>query len=163
MRTFDKAAVLSSIQARLKADLDDVTGSQLQIIAGATHSESRAENDKDTRALESTYLARGLARRVGQLREAVAQMAVLQIREFGTEDPVALGAVVELQADDGEARCYFLAPAAGGMELKIGDREVQVVTPSSPIGRSILGKHVGDEVDVRTPQGRRESTVTRLG
>ncbi|MGB6624398.1 MAG: GreA/GreB family elongation factor, partial [Candidatus Acidiferrales bacterium] len=37
-----------------------------------------------------------------------------------------------------------------------------MISTSSPIGRALLGKKVGDEVKVQTPAGTKEFEVTRL-
>ena len=65
-----KVALLVALRAQVSADLEAVTESQQKTQAGATHAESKSESDKDTRATESSYLARGLAKRVGELRNA---------------------------------------------------------------------------------------------
>jgi transcription elongation factor GreA len=37
-----------------------------------------------------------------------------------------------------------------------------MISTSSPIGRALMGKRVGDEVKVQTPAGPKEFEVTRL-
>ena len=48
----------------------------------ATHAEAKQENDKDTRALEETYLAAGQAQRVAEL-----ELDLVEIRSLGTRPP----------------------------------------------------------------------------
>jgi transcription elongation GreA/GreB family factor len=67
--------------------------------------------------------------------------------EFGPDAVIALGALVELSAR-GRSAWYFLGPRAGGLELRIDDREILVLTPQSPLGRQLLGKRVGDLVQM---------------
>lgn len=156
-----KTAVLSALRARLEQDLRAARQAQQRTQSGATHEESRPENDKDTRALEASYLARGQARRVQELESAAALTAALELRDFGTDGVAALSALIEL--DDGE-RCakYFLAPAGGGLELDVDGTRVKVVTPQSPLGRALIGRRVGDVAELETPQGRREYDVVAL-
>ena len=52
----------------LAADLETLERAQQAAIEGATHEEAKPENDKDTRALEASYLARGQAMRLEELR-----------------------------------------------------------------------------------------------
>src|SRR6185436_13389788 len=103
---------------------------------GATHEEAKPENDKDTRALEQSYLARGQAIRVEELRGSLAQAQTMPIKPFPEGSRVSLGALVTAD-EDGEELVFLLAPARGGTKL---DGGVQVVTPSSPLGRALLGK-----------------------
>ena len=90
--SLDKALIVAELRQLLHADLEAVAASQQETQAGATHEESKPENDKDTRALESSYLARGLARRVGELQEAATLLEALVPRTFGDEAPIALSA-----------------------------------------------------------------------
>ena len=121
--------------------------------AGATHEQAKPENDKDTRALEQSYLARGQAARVEELRAEVAEVRAMPVRAFADGAPAALGALA-LVEEDGRATWILLAPAGGGE--KLGDGEVTVVTPRSPLGRAVLGKRAGDDADLTT-QGRRRA------
>jgi transcription elongation GreA/GreB family factor len=56
----------------------------------------------------------------------------------------------------------FLAPVGAGIELTMpdGDGFVTVVTPASPLGKAILGRRVGDTVEVVVKGEPREWTVT---
>ena len=56
-----------------------------------------------------------------------------------------LSALIQVEEDDAEV-WFFLAPEGGGTKLKGG---VQVVTPASPLGRALLGKRAGDEVELK--------------
>ena len=47
---------------------------------GATHSEARPENDKDTRGLELSYLARGQAQRVAELQIVLGAVSEMRLR-----------------------------------------------------------------------------------
>ena len=55
-----------------------------------------------------------------------------------------------------------IAPAGGGVRVTVGGSEVRVVTPQSPIARALLGKHEGDELELRTPQGVRECSIASV-
>jgi transcription elongation GreA/GreB family factor len=40
---------------------------------------------------------------------------------------------------------------------------VTVVTPSSPVGRALLGRRAGDDVEVLQRGARREGTIVAVG
>ena len=65
----DKVEILKLLRERVSADLATMSAAQRAVVDGATHEENRPENDKDTRALEQSYLARGQAQRVVELQE----------------------------------------------------------------------------------------------
>jgi transcription elongation GreA/GreB family factor len=137
----DKRALRDELVALLAADLATLERAQQSAVEAATHEEAKPENDKDTRALEASYLARGHALRLEELRAAVGELRAWEPRAPRPGSVVALGALVEVEDDSG-AHTLFLAPHGGGLRLAGG--AVQVVTPRSPIGRALLGKAEGD-------------------
>jgi transcription elongation GreA/GreB family factor len=158
----DKQAALSMLRALVADDLARASDAQRETQRGATHEEAKPENDKDTRALEATYLARGLAERVVSLENATAALAGIKLRAFDAETPLALGAVVTLTGEHGPAAHYFLVPAAGGLKLTVGKVLLTTVTLEAPLGRALLGAYQGDEVSVQTPQGVRALEIERV-
>jgi transcription elongation GreA/GreB family factor len=159
--TTDKREILKLLLSRVGADLQTMSAAQRAVVDGATHEENKPENDKDTRALEQSYLARGQAQRVVELQGAVNQLKAMELRDFSKGVPIALGALVAVE-DERETVHYFLAPAGGGLRLLLAGREVRVVTPQSPIGQALLGKRHGDDLDLRTPQGVSECTIATV-
>ena len=137
---------------RLRAEADKARASATATREGATHEESRAENDKDTRGLEASYLARGQAKRVEQLEEAIVRVRVMELPDYG-ELPIGLGALVEVLIDDDDERTFFLASAGGGEKLEVEGQAIHVLTPASPVGRALVGKRVDDELEL-TVAGR---------
>jgi hypothetical protein len=150
--TIDKALVIQSLLAHIRADIEAITDAQRRTQDSVTHEEARSEHSKDTRATESSYLARGLAERMSQLHEAAAKVAAMRPKQFNEADPIQPGALVILDGPQGSV-CYFLAPAGGGVRLEFDSLSVLVVTPEAPIGRALLGKEVDDDVIVKTPKG----------
>jgi len=122
---------------------------------GAIHDDARPENDKDTRGLEQSYLARGIAQRVAELEGAVAAITALVPQRLAR---VAVGALVTVE-DDGRERVFLVAQHGGGIELP---DEVTVLTPSSPIGRAVLGRRVDDDCEVTVGGARRTLVITAI-
>lgn len=144
-----KKAVIEALRARVMADLEAAMVSQRDAQEGATHEEARPENDKDTRAIEASYVARGLAQRVADLHEAASLLANLVVRRFGEDDAIAIAALITAENEDGDESRYFVAPAGGGVKLRIDGVEVAVITPSSPLGEAMIGRRVDDEIKLR--------------
>jgi transcription elongation GreA/GreB family factor len=111
----------------------------------ATHHEAKPENDKDTRALEQSYLARGEALRLEEQRAALADVQAMTAQPLSESGPVCLGALVATE-QDGEEALFWIAQHGGGARLDGG--AVLVVTPKSPLGRALLGSRAGDECEV---------------
>ncbi len=141
-----KAALKAELVALLRRDLAAAESAHRSTREGATHEEAKPENDKDTRALEQSYLARGQALRVEELRVAVVEVEAMPTAPAaGPSGRAALGALVTvLEAE--EVTTYWIAAQGGGSRLEAG--RVLVVTPRSPLGRALVGKAAGDECDV---------------
>ncbi len=154
-----KTTLRDELFALLAADLATAQRAQAATRAGATHEEAKPENDKDTRALEQSYLARGQALRVEELRAALVEVKTMPVRDYSAEQPVALGAVVTAEEDEKES-CFFLAPQGGGAKLAGGT--VLVVTPKSPLGQALVGKKAGDACEVRLAGRTRELTLVAI-
>lgn len=157
----DKRELVRSLVADLARDLAVARAAALATKEGATHEENRPENDKDTRAIEASYLAGAQAERVRDLERTAAALESLPLRAFGDGEPIALGAVVELDRDGKRSLC-FVAPLGGGREARVAERAVQVVTPSSPLGAALLGKGCGDVVEIRVQGGLREYEIVSV-
>lgn len=154
-KTLNKRALVTRLIEGVASDLESVLQSQRSTHEGAVHEEARPEDDKDTRALEQTYLARGLAKRVEELQDTLSELEALVIRRFSDDDQIALSALVTAEDEDGTAYRYLLAPAGGGLRVTMDDVEVVVVTPAAPLGRALIGRSVGDDVSIRSPKGER--------
>ncbi|MDB4956335.1 MAG: Transcription elongation factor [Myxococcales bacterium] len=154
MVTVTKAALKAELVALLAAALETARRAHAAALEGATHAEAKPENNKDTRGLEQSYLARGQAQRVAELEAGLADVSALALRTFGPQDPIAMSAFVTAEEDDQRLR-LFIAPHGGGSVLA---SSVQVVTPASPLGHALLGKRVDDDVEVRLP-GRTRTLV----
>lgn len=152
-----KEAIRRELVEHLRAEHDAAVRAHKKTREGATHEEAKPENDKDTRALEQSYVERGQAKRVVDLEVALADTEKMVLRAFGDEDPIALGALVFVQEEDVE-KAFFIAPAGGGH--KIGD--VLIVTPDAPIGRALLGKQTGDEPEVLVAGKKRTLEIVRV-
>jgi hypothetical protein len=185
MQLPDKQAALDALLAQMKDTMAQLAGVAEQTRAEATHEEAKPENDKDTRALEQSYLARGQAMRVEELMEQIQVLRFFPLPSFGPDDPIEPGALVGLEAVERCAgatrptqqercagatrptqregtRCLFLLPHGGGAEVRVGGAQVQVVTPASPMGRAILGRSVGDAIELRVRGALREYEVVAL-
>ncbi len=141
----NKTELMAELERIVESDLAARQMAHRDAAEAATHEEAKPENDKDTRALEQSYLAGGVARRVEDAMQGLSDIRALRMRSFSEFDPVALGALVTLE-EAGHTAVLLVAPFAGGVRLDGG--RVQVVTPKSPLGHAVLGHRVGDECEV---------------
>lgn len=167
MVEIDKLALLEALKQRLQAELERARNRARDAAEGATHEENRAEGDKDMRATEASYIARGHSGRAAELEEALARLSTLDVTASrggsrGGRTRVVTSAVVEV-AHEGKRLFYFLVPAAGGERITFAGAEVQTITPSSPLGAAVMGLTEGDQAELpaRGP-GQRERIYSIL-
>jgi transcription elongation GreA/GreB family factor len=151
----NKQAVLSQILATLEAELEMLTRAARDAFAAATDPDSKAENKYDTRTLESSYIARGQAKRVDELQEAVRAFGALSIT---ASTAIACGSLVTLDGPEGLTH-FFLGPLAGGTEIQHDGHEVIVITPASPLGQKLIGRQSGESILLRPGVSARIASV----
>ncbi len=154
-----KEALLHQIITILTTDLSTLTVAAKAAHAAATHSECLPDNKYDTTGLEASYIAQGQANRAQDIRRSLDRYQKLIVRDFDNETPIRLTALVTIEDDHGSHRRVFLGPDAGGLKLVYADEECVVITPESPLGRALLGKRCGDEVETGGRTSRKMFTI----
>ncbi len=137
-----KAQLLRLIVASLLEKFEVLEKAARTSHGEATHESSKAENKYDTRGLEAAYLARGQSRQAKEILDSIEAYNALPTKDFAPGEPIDLTAVVELEVD-GNRSTYFVGPRGGGLEVRLGKKEVVVITPQSPLGQNIIGKKAG--------------------
>jgi transcription elongation GreA/GreB family factor len=145
-----------------KTFLMEQLGAKLRAAVQSTHRASEeARQDARSGAQRALNLAQGQTLRSVAAREALDALDEFRITPLKKGDVIGLGAVVEVE--DGDAgRTFFVAPVCGGEELTgpDGDGIFQVITPSSPFGKALMGKKVGATVEVMIAGEPTEWTIT---
>jgi len=97
-----------------------------------------------------------LQARIGQLSTRLAALSMVNLDRI-PKDKVGLGSTVTLrETASGDEIVYDLVTP------EEADPTQGRISPSSPIGKSLLNHEEGDVVEVRVPSGTREYEITRL-
>jgi transcription elongation GreA/GreB family factor len=156
LNRIDKTKLLYALRQQVEAALKTLLSQQRDSQQAATHEENRSEHSKDTRATEQSYLARGLATRVANLRRTSLQLAGVVARNFESREAVAPMALVVIRVEEeSEPQIWWLVPTAGGFNLGEAGLPIRTLTPSTPLGRAMLGLLVGDDETFTAPGGQR--------
>ena len=140
-----KTTIVKEIIRQLGEEVETLAAASRKMHADASDESNKAEDQYDTRALETSYLASSQARQATATEEALAAYQSLKLAKFTGKTPIDVTALIELESR-GERMFYFLGPKGGGLE--VGD--VLVVTPESPIGMELTGKKAGDKFKLQT-------------
>ena len=120
-------------------------------------SEAAAQGDRSENAeyIYGKKRLREIDRRVRFLTKRLAELTVVRATPE-QEGKVFFGAWVELEDETGKLVRYRLV---GPDEFNAGSRLISI---QSPLGRSLLGREVGDEVSVQRPRGLMTYTVLSI-
>ena len=154
----DKTALREELTQLIRADLSTLERAHEAAREAATHEEARPEDDKDTRALEQSYLARGQAMRVEETSAGLLSVQAMSTRVFDADEPISVGALVLAEDETGRIHAYYLAPHGGGVRLHGG--KIQVVTPMSPLGKALVEHRAGDDCEVVVSGATRDIVIT---
>jgi transcription elongation GreA/GreB family factor len=154
----NKRLLIKKIVARLAEELETYFRAAQFSRAEATHESSKAENKYDTRGLEASYLARGQSKQAAELKSSIDDFEKLPVKKFAADEPVDLGALVELE-HEGERDCYFIGPRAGGTEIVQDKKEILVITPQSPLGAQLVGKRAGEPLQLTIGGGKQPAKI----
>lgn len=94
--------------------------------------------------------------RLGQLRKRLAELSMINFDKI-PHGKVSLGSEVHLYDSDKEEEIVYRLVMSEEADVQKGR-----ISTTSPIGRALMGKQDGDEVEVQTPAGRREFEITKL-
>lgn len=155
----NKQEVLNLIVAKLMEDAALYFRAARSAQFEATDEQSKAENKYDTRGLEASYLARGQSRQAAETEQALAQFQSLPCRPFTENEPIDIGALVELKGPRDQS-FYFVGPSMGGTEVIHEGHEITVITPLSPLGQQLVGRRAGDKVKLPSGADRRIASVS---
>ena len=148
----------------------------------ATHSETVAKSKYETFGLEASYLAHGQAQRVAECEAELLAYQSLNLLGSFNELTIGLSSLVTLEDELGAVRTYFIGPGAPGMkinfridkntdiDLKVGSGKnseaeqgsIMVITPSSPLGQSLMGKSLDDAVQLNIGDRLKVYEITGL-
>jgi hypothetical protein len=96
-------------------------------------------------------------RQEGALPQAT-MYRMLPRREQAQSDPIAPPALVEVETR-GTRSLILLVPGGGGHVFRLEDRPIQVMTAQSPLGSALLGRKLGDTIEVEIAGGSRSYRI----
>lgn len=162
LASIDKRALVAEVLERLGATMAQMAESARSAAEAATHPEARPEDPKDMRSTETSYLARGQAMRVEELAEQIQRLRFFEPGRYGDADPIGVGALVAVDDEEDERRVFFLLPHGGGIELVRGGASILVITGTSPMGKAMLGRTAGDDLELIVQGRKREYVVAEV-
>ena len=144
------------VLARLKRELADLKH-ELTVKLPKELATAAAHGDLSENAEYEAAKARQdfVRSRIAQLEARVRELSMYTIASI-PPGVVAYGSRVTVEDDAGESTTYDIVFPE---EADAGKRQISL---SSPLGRALLNKGVGDEVEVQAPTGKRSYQIIEL-
>ena len=156
-----KPELVDRILESLREELTVLKDGARDAYEEATHEDNQPEDRFDTHSLEASYRAAGQAKLAVETESAIMRCQNMDLNEFGPDDPIGVGALVEVKSKN-ETGFYFLVPIAGGIEVKDGKSTILVITPQSPLGKLLVGRKAGENVQLQTTALPTEFEIVRV-
>ncbi|UYL07920.1 GreA/GreB family elongation factor [Bdellovibrio sp. SKB1291214] len=154
----DKRKLIEHIRSEVEKDVEVLTASAKATIEAVTGEESKPENEYDTRGLEASYLARGQAKRISEIKEFLVVLKHVNVKDFGPDDKIAGTALIEVESN-GKTSHLFMMTHGGGVTVTFEGKKIQIVTPNSPLGEALLDLVEGDVAIVEQGDSIREYEI----
>ena len=126
----------------------------IEAIAEARAHGDLSENAEFDAAKEQQGFIEG---RISELEDQLSRAEVIDPAKLNAGGKVVFGAWVDLYDVDDDAEVSY--QIVGELEADLENRQISV---TSPIGRALIGKHEGDEVEVQTPGGTRTYEIVKV-
>jgi transcription elongation factor GreA len=94
--------------------------------------------------------------RLGQMKKRMGELALVNLDNI-PKDKVGFGSTVLVYEEAKDAELTYKLVTSEESDVAKG-----LISTTSPIGRSLLGKEVGDEATVVTPTGKRVLEIKKL-
>lgn len=153
----DKIPMTKDGHVKLEAELERLKKvdrpNVIQAIAEAREHGDLSENAEYHAAREQQSFIEG---RIEELEAVLSRADIIDPTKF-SGDVIRFGARVTIIDDDTEEETTY--QIVGEYEADIEQRKLSIV---SPVARALIGKTVGDTVEVRTPKGAKDYEVLKV-
>ena len=147
------ASGLKNLELELKRLKNEERPAVIRAIAEAREHGDIAENAEYHAAKEKQGF---IEARVADLESKVSLAEVIDVSELSA-DTVKFGATVRLADIETDEEKEYQIVGADEADIRAGR-----ISVSSPLARALIGKQVGDEVDVSTPGGRHDYEILKI-
>jgi len=143
----------NALEAELKRRQQEERPRIIQAIAEARSHGDLSENAEYHAAKESQSLNEG---RIAELEDQLSRAEVIDVSKL-SGSTIKFGATVKLIDDDTEEEKIYQIVGEAEADVKSGK-----VSITSPIARALIGKKVGDSVEVNTPGGGKSYEILNV-
>ena len=154
----DKVPMTAAGHEALESELKRLLGVErprsIELISEARGHGDLSENAEYHAAKEAHGLNEG---RIAELEDKLSRAEIIDVSKLIGSKTIKFGATVTLVDEDTEEKKVY--QIVGDLEADVKDGRISI---SSPISRALIGKSVGDTVEVTAPGGARSYEVVKV-
>jgi transcription elongation factor GreA len=136
--------------AALRGELDELEGPRRTEVVAAIKKAREFGDLSENFEYHAAKNEQGLLE--ARIRTLRARLDTAEIVAEAGSDKVGIGSVVDVDDERGETMTVEVSAVGGS----------GTVSPTSPLGSALLGKTIGDVVQVQAPRGAWKATVKRI-
>lgn len=153
----EKIAITANGYARMEAELKQLKAvdrpNVIEAIAEARAHGDLSENAEYHAAKEKQGF---IEARIADLESKVSRADIIDVKSLKS-DTIKFGATMTLVDEDTEEKVTYQIVSEYEADIKAG-----LISLTAPIARALIGKQVGDSVEVNTPKGARSYEVVKV-
>lgn len=139
---------------QLKQELEELkTVKRWEIAEWLREAATQGDMDENSEYLAAKEAQTALENRVEELEQKVRTAIIIKRRR---KDIVEMGANVEFATSSNNKTKVML------VSTEEADASEGKISAASPLGRALLGKKVGEDVEVHTPKGKKKYRITKI-
>lgn len=143
--------------ARLKEELDHLRNVRRHEVADRIHDAKGLSSSQNNAEYEEAKNEQAFVEgRIMTIEHLLQNASVIDEEAAHHASQVQVGSKVTANGEDGKKVEYTIVGAAEAQPIK------GLISNESPVGMALLGKRVGDEVQISVPKGVFRLTITRI-
>ncbi|MCX8112053.1 MAG: transcription elongation factor GreA [Bacteroidia bacterium] len=142
---------------RLREELHELkTTRRSQIAAAIAEARDKGDLSENAEYAAAREAQRLLEARIAELEALLAQSQILDLSQLDTSKVSLLATVRVQNLSNGQEQCFTLVSAVDA-NVRAGKISVE-----SPIGKALLGRSIGEEVEVQVPAGKMRLKILEI-
>ena len=136
--------------AALREELEELEGPRREEVVAAIKKAREFGDLSENFEYHAAKNEQGLLE--ARIRTLRSRLDGAEIVEEATSDAVGIGSVVDVEQEGGDTMTVEVSSVGGP----------GTVSPTSPLGSALLGRKIGDTVEVQAPRGAWRATIRRI-
>ncbi len=155
----DKQQVLKILLAQLEENKQSSLKNYETYRQASVDAPGAMESHSDTSRVEFGNLADNIAREIENTDKLIKTLQQINNEK---NNEIKLGSLVCVE-ENKRTSCFFIVPeGAGGLKIENSNTPIQTVSIDSLIGKQLLAKRVGEEIELNVPVGTRKLKILSI-